>query len=535
MTHPTGVALLHQAVEQMGWGATKPPFIPPQPVPVEQRDEHYAQRARNWCTKALAGKADKLAAMPPDSGRNHALNKAAWLLYRFALAGHLDIETVTDALREAALTSGLSNGEIEATLGSASRGAQREGPAEPPIDENGAVRPADPFDSLEVDPATGEVVAPVIGAQAAPEQAMTPEEMAERAHRRAVRHELAVLRAREEARELLRAEKADREFREPTYTRNLTEQLALPRSPTRFAVDQLLPMGGNALLAAQFKAGKTTFITDLARCWVDQQDFLGRFPIHGQRRVALFNYELSANQYDEWLEQSGIRNTDGVSVLHLRGFRMDIRTPKGEQWITAWLRDHDIGLWVPDPFARAAVGVDENSNTEVGVWLDTLDIIKERAGVQNSVLPVHTGRAAMESGQERARGATRLDDWADVRWILTKDDQSVRYFRATGRDVEFEEEKLTFDADQRRLTIGGGDRAWEAKKRGEDLVVLYVTRHPGSNGREILDGLGGGDKTAVPRWLASAVSHNRLRMISGKGPAKLYFPPGLDVRTDSNA
>jgi hypothetical protein len=160
-----GVQLLHQAVEEMGWKPTKPPFIPPQAVPVEQRDEHYARRATNWCTKALDGKAEALAAMQPDTGRNHALNKAAWLLYRYALAGHLDIDLVTTVLREAALDSGLSNGAIEATLGSASRGAQREGPAEPPIGEKGPTSPVDPFDGLEVDEATGEVTAPEQAAQ----------------------------------------------------------------------------------------------------------------------------------------------------------------------------------------------------------------------------------------------------------------------------------------------------------------------------------------------------------------------------------
>jgi hypothetical protein len=157
-----GVALLHQAVEEMGWARTKPPFIPPQAVPIEQRNEHYSSRAHNWCTKALTGKADTLAAMGPDSGRNHLLNTSTWLLYRFALAGHLDIQTVTDTMRQAGLACGLSNGEIEATLGSAARGAQRHGPAEPPIGEKG---PVDPFDGLEVDPGTGEVKTPEMAAQ----------------------------------------------------------------------------------------------------------------------------------------------------------------------------------------------------------------------------------------------------------------------------------------------------------------------------------------------------------------------------------
>lgn len=347
------------------------------------------------------------------------------------------------------------------------------------------------------------------------------------AHERRVQYELAVLRGREEAKRLYVAERAALEFREPPYRDTLTAELAEPRLPTRFAVQDLLPMGGNALLTAQYKAGKTTLVTELARCWVDRDPFLGRFDIHADRRVALFNYELSQNQYNEWLEQSGIVNTDAISVLHLRGYRLPLTAKKVEDWMSAWLADHDVGLWIPDPFARAAVGVDENSNSDVGVWLDTLDVIKGRAGVGQSVLPTHTGRAEQQQGQERARGATRLDDWADVRWLLTKDDAGERYFRATGRDVEFDEEKLTFDPVQRRLTIGGGDKAWHKRRRTEDAVVSYVIANPGSNATTVAAGIGG-DKSGVPSALSSAVAHHRLRMVPGKGVEKLYYPPGVE-------
>ena len=527
--HLSDVDLLFQGVAELGWETPKPTYQPMQAVPMEDRDTSYDKRAASWCAKSLTGKADDLAAMLPDSGRNHALNAAGYVLLRYVLAGHLEGEQVYNAMRDAALEAGLGNGEIEATLGSAQRAAQRDGPAEPPID--GQAR--DPFASLVIDPTTGEVSPPMTSESDAPmtPATMTPEEAAQRRHENAVRMELAQLRARDEAKRLYTAERAALEFREPPYRVNLTAELREPRLPTRFAVQDLLPMGGNALLTAQYKAGKTTLTTELCRSWVDREPFLGRFAVHGTRRVALMNYELSQNQYNDWLEQVGIVNTDAVSVLHLRGFRMDIRSERGEDWMVAWLKDNDVGLWVPDPFARAAVGVDENSNTEVGVWLDTLDVIKERAGVDQCVLPVHTGRAAMDSGQERARGATRLDDWADVRWLLTKDDAGERYFRASGRDVEMEEEKLSFDAENRRLTIGGGDRAWHAKRRAEDSVVAFVSANPGSNSTTIAAGIGG-DKTSTPRALASAVAARRLKMASGRGPEKLYYPVGTILSED---
>jgi hypothetical protein len=145
--------LLEQALDEV-FPIEKPePFVAPPVVPVEHRDETYRRRAANWCAKALSGRAERLAAMLPDSGRNVELNTSAFVLYRFALAGHLDVESVTDTMRNAAVESGLGTGETEGTLGSAYRAAWRHGPQEPPI--SGERR--DPFD-VTVDPATGEVV-----------------------------------------------------------------------------------------------------------------------------------------------------------------------------------------------------------------------------------------------------------------------------------------------------------------------------------------------------------------------------------------
>ncbi len=145
-----------EAMDEVFPGETKPAFQPPPVVPVERRDDAYARRAAGWCAKALTGRAETLAAMLPDSGRNHQLNASAYLLLRYVQAGHLDVDEVVDQMRNAALECGLGNGEIEATLGSAQRAAWRDGPTEPPLGE----RETDPFAGLVVDEATGEVREP---------------------------------------------------------------------------------------------------------------------------------------------------------------------------------------------------------------------------------------------------------------------------------------------------------------------------------------------------------------------------------------
>lgn len=335
-------------------------------------------------------------------------------------------------------------------------------------------------------------------------------------HDEMVKRELAILRAREEAKRVYATERAALEFREPPSVLTLREQLLLPRDPVTFTIDKLLPLGGNVLLTAQYKTGKTTLMENLLKSYADGEPFLGRFEVRPHTgRIAIFNYELSQAQFDQWLEEAQIANPDRVSVLHARGYRLPLTVPRVEDWLVSWLRDHDTAVWIADPFARAAVGTDENSNTDVGVWLDTFDVIKERAGVSEGILPTHTGRAEQEAGQERARGATRLDDWADARWLLTKDKEGVRYFRATGRDVDVPEEKLTYDETTRAYRFGGWDRHGEERKRIEERVYAYVVLNPGLSTGAIEKGCEGGTN-AIRAALRELRKAHRVR--SEEGP-----------------
>jgi hypothetical protein len=204
-------------------------------------------------------------------------------------------------------------------------------------------------------------------------------------------------------------------------------------------------------------------------------------------------------------------------VLHLRGYRLPPHQPARRGLGRALAAERDVAVWVVDPFARAFVGsgTSENDNTEVGRFLDTLDVIKERAGVSELVLPTHTGREEFEEGQERARGATRLDDWADVRWMLTKDDDDVRYFSATGRDVE------------RAPRISGASRAKESTRKLEDAVVSVVSSSPGIALRQmriaVRQVLGKVRNTDVDDAVTSLEMQGRLRVDDGPNRAKLHF------------
>lgn len=317
---------------------------------------------------------------------------------------------------------------------------------------------------------------------------ITVEDAAEATRKRALEAETAQQRLRRDARRVLDNEDATAAFRVPPSTFSLVEELQIPDEPVIYTVDQVMPTGSNVLLTAQFKAGKTTLVNHLTHCLADQEKFLATFPVTPPNgRVGLFNYEVDERQYRRWLREIGIAAEPLVSVLNLRGYRLPLTAQHTEDWIVQWLTDRDISVWIVDPFARAFVGsgTSENDNTEVGRFLDTLDVIKTRAGVSELVLPTHTGRAEVEQGQERARGATRLDDWADVRWMLTKDSEDTRYFSATGRDVEYPEAALQFEESTRSPRIVGSSRVKESNKRLEQAVLAVVETTPGISLRQL--------------------------------------------------
>jgi hypothetical protein len=336
--------------------------------------------------------------------------------------------------------------------------------------------------------------------------------------------EIKMSRAKRMAKKLLDAEEAASNYHTPIYVRSLSDELKLPIEEVKWTIKDVFPTGANVTLTAQYKAGKTTLINSLAKSLADGEKFLNYFdqPDH-KGRIVIFNYEVSENQYRRWMNDVAIESSDKITLVHLRGKRLPLIVPRVEDLVVGILKDLDAQTWILDPFARAFTGCgDENSNSDVGLFLDTLDVIKDRAGVSNLVLPIHTGRA-QENGVDRARGATRLDDWADVRWLLKKT-QDGRFFSADGRDVLQEEQMLTFDETTRSLTLGGVDSRM-AKKRGlEDMWIDVVAANPGLSTSQLSDILGKRyDDKGLKAGRDAALRHHKVKT-SEMGRTTVWYP-----------
>nr|WP_300338777.1 AAA family ATPase [Actinomyces sp.] len=477
-------------------------------------------------------------AAAPEGTRNDQLNRSAFNLGQLVAAGALDAQTVTDSLTHAARTAGLGDAEIASTL----RSGGLAGAAQPrQIDDTW--EPTQPPPTTVITPGTVTTATPQADAEAdtqaadsgaGQEQPSKEEQYAQwRAGQVALQAEQ--LRISAEARDIVTLEKDEATWSFPSHLPTLADELALPDEDTEYLIQDVFPVDANVLLTAQYKTGKTTMVLNLLRALADGTPFLGSLAVNLDpgTRVTYLNYEVGEGMIRKWFRAQGLAHPENVSLLNVRGHSLPVLRPHPRHQLVTYLKDTGARVLVVDPYARAFVGsgTDENDNMQAGAFLDAWDQIKEEAGVREMVMVTHTGRATGPSGRTRARGATRVDDWADVRWALTRDPErdTDRYLSATGRDVEWPEHLLTYDPVTRHLTATDGDRTQVRRNRVEDAVVDVVRANPGV-GAKALEALvrdkveDGVSATAFKAAVADARAHLRISSQPGPRGSKTYWP-----------
>lgn len=297
-------------------------------------------------------------------------------------------------------------------------------------------------------------------------------------HAERVREEMLSIRARNEARRTVAAEEAARNWAPPWLGQSslLSDQLKLPREVPRYLVDRLMGWNHNVVLAAQHGTGKTTFGLNMVQSLVDGLPFLGREVTPFDGRVAWVNGEMDQWDWLDYARPLKIKAKERVSALHLRDGRLPIMDDHAAELLVKWLVDQEVRVLVVDSWRRLCAwnGVDENVNAEVEPLTARIDQIKKEANVQAFLALAHTGRAKVEEGEERVRGATALDDWVDARWVMVKQppkEGDARFFWAEKRQVEMPETKLEFDRARYRISLGSGDR----RTAGSETLKLSVS------------------------------------------------------------
>lgn len=344
------------------------------------------------------------------------------------------------------------------------------------------------------------------------------------------------------ARRLVRDEQLTREADlDHVDVTTAAELITRERPPRQRVLGDLVLAGHNVTVVARFKAGKSTLVENMAAAAVTPRLFLGRYPVADALRATLLNFELNEEDMSDRIAGMHLDPDalERLQILNLRGHRLPIMAAAGRSWLAERIGDHGSDLLIVDPFgaAFAAAGGDsENDNAEVRRFTNALDEVKRLAGCPTLIMPVHTGRMEQHEGDERGRGATVLDDWPDVRMLLTVNDDGNRFLRTDGRAYCLSESRLGFEESTRRLMLATTDIGLNrkaARRAGhQELVVRLVKEAPGVKATELRDLLGANnvgfndDKTAAMKAARDA----RQVHVHTVGRSQLHYagPPHLD-------
>ena len=326
---------------------------------------------------------------------------------------------------------------------------------------------------------------------------------------------------------------------------NATAFLAERVIPPTPCLGVLVAEGHNATLTAQYKTGKSTLLENAAKALVSATAFLGIFDVRQPYRVALINPEMTEDDCRARLQALGLAGDalERLLVLNLRGVGLSITAPAGRRWLTDQLAGHRTEVVLMDGFlAMAATSLEsENDNAGGRRWLMTWDAIKADAGIHTSVIAHHTGRAQQNEGEEHGRGMTALDDWADVRLILTRDRESGRRFLASeGRSAyNLPESRLMFNETTRELTLPesavGESRSHARESKDAELVVEVVRTTAALNtidlrGKVRDAGLKKGERGSDA--IATAKLRGLVHTHRGERNAQLHYLGAIHADTD---
>lgn len=258
--------------------------------------------------------------------------------------------------------------------------------------------------------------------------------------------------------------------------RTLRDRLKDPPPDMVWRIDGWQPAGTRVMLAAQFKAGKTTLSGNLCRCLVDGDWWLDTAAVTRVNggHVSLIDFEMGERQIDGWLSDQGIINDDRIIVIPLRGvgtaFNIIDETTR-HRWAEQLAGTEYLILDCLRPILDA-LGLDEHKDG--GRFLTAFDALCTEAEIQDSLIVHHMGHTG-----ERSRGDSRFRDWPDVEWRLVRENDEPngsRYISAYGRDVDIPETQLAYNPETRHLRTAGGNRSNAAARRALDDILDYLEK-----------------------------------------------------------
>lgn len=352
----------------------------------DKRDPEFMGKAAKWAHKALHGRAATLNAMEVGDGKNNYLNKSTWVLLRFALAGHLDVQEVIDVMGEA--DGGGEYPATRSTLRSAYQAALKHGPADPPVGLEvsaddffeqlvDAVRPAaEPVEAPEgVDAAIGEVTE------------MSAEDIAA-AWSAKVRAALPVLD---------------------------WHALWADESEEDWIIEPILPARRLIALYSLPKMGKSLLLLELCCAIATGRDVLG-VSIDRPRRVLYVDFENDPKgDVRERLKAMGYGPDDLENLYYLSFPTLaSLDSERGGAELMAAVAEYQCEVVVVDTVSRAVAGEENENDTWLAFYRHTGLLMK-----QQGIALIRLDHAGKDESKGQRGGSAKSGD-VDAVWRLSK-------------------------------------------------------------------------------------------------------------------
>jgi hypothetical protein len=313
-----------------------------------------------------------------------------------------------------------------------------------------------------------------------------------------------------------------------------------PQEPQQVVADILPP--GLTILAAQFKAGKTTLAINLADSLGSGEDFLGTYPVDfPEGSVVYWNMEVDEPLFFAW-QNAVVKDEDSARrfiTYHLRGKQVNLLYEPHAEWAVRSLCEAQAQAWIIDPLGRMLEN--ENDNSEFNRWLRAVERIRRLADLRLVFIPHHTGHVVpgREEAIPRGRGSSAQLGGTDCNLSYRHGGplggyppNTRRYLSGFGRGVELAEITLDYDPGTSRLAAlnGAPGRSADREARLAELAVDALTLADAErlNSTALQDAIGGSGKDR-PAAIKAAVRRG-LIVQKREGRNMWYSLPPADPK-----
>ena len=321
-----------------------------------------------------------------------------------------------------------------------------------------------------------------------------------------------------------RAELAAETARRPPPAFNGADFLAQADDEVAYRIAGLWPSGGNVVLAAQYKTGKTTLVHNLIRSLSDGTPFLGKYHVDPPAgTIFVLDTEMPGSSARRVAARAVGQGPVAVHVpeparcdLLVRFARTGHPQPLGAADRRGGHRRGGPGLPRARP-GRPRPGR-EQQHRRGSVPRRLRRAARRGRGARSCRRPPH---GPLRRAHPRRIQAPRL---ARREWRLVRQDDnpaSARFFTAFGRDVDEAESKLEFDPGTRHMRIAGRGRGRRGGRGHREGGPGHARRqHPHAEVRRR-----GGRAPAARRPRSPRCRTRRALVVRQEGPrrAQLHY------------